>query len=97
MRLTAKHIMTLDQARERYAHYLMLSLHEDNIDESFLQTIGKTLKPYCPGRCPIQVYYQNSQASTPLPFGDKWCLTPTETLMQALRELVGEDNVRLVY
>lgn len=97
MRLTAKHIMTLDQARERYAHYLMLSLHKDKVNESFLQTIGKILKPYCPGRCPIQVYYQNAQASTPLPFGDKWCLTPTETLMQALRELIGEDNVRLVY
>lgn len=97
LRLTAKHIMTLEQAREHYAHYLMLSLHKDKVDKSFFQAMGKTLKPHCPGRCPIQVYYRNAQASTPLPFGDKWRLSPSESLVDSLRQLIGEGNVRLVY
>jgi len=89
--------MTLDQAREHYARYLMLSLEKDKVNQSFLQTLMGVLKPYCPGRCPVQSYYVKSDATSPLPFGDDWRLTPTEGLMEALRELVGDDNVRLVY
>jgi DNA polymerase-3 subunit alpha len=97
MRLTAKNIMTIDQARSYFARYLMLNLQQEQVNKAFLQDLMNLMQPYRPGRCPVQGYYMNNNASTPLPFGEDWRLTPAETLIDSLQGLVGADNVRLVY
>jgi DNA polymerase-3 subunit alpha len=97
MRLTAKQIMTLDQARSQYVRYLMLNLDQTQVNQRFLQTLKETMQPYLPGRCPVQGFYVNDKASTPVPFGDDWRLNPSESLISSLQDLIGEENVSLVY
>ncbi len=97
MRLTAKKMMTIDQARGFYARYLMLNLDKDRVDKRFLKQLMDTMSPYRPGRCPVQGYYVNASASTPVPFGDDWRLNPTDSLLSSLESLVGDGNVRLIY
>ena len=89
--------MTIDQARGFYARYLMLSLDKDKVDKRFLKQLMDTMSPYRPGRCPVQGFYVNSSASTPVPFGDDWRLNPTDSLLTSLQSLIGDDNVRLIY
>ncbi|TNF92541.1 MAG: DNA polymerase III subunit alpha [Gammaproteobacteria bacterium] len=97
MRLTAKQVMPLDQAREQYARYLMVSFAAEQASRSFMQSLLDSIKPFCPGRCPVKIYYHNANASTALQLGEEWQLSPSEPLIQSLKHLVGEDNVRLVY
>ena len=97
MRLTAKKMMTIDQARAYYARYLMLNLQQEKVDANFLKLLMETMSPYRPGRCPVQGYYVNANASTPVPFGDDWKLNPTDSLLDSLQTLVGDNNVRLIY
>ncbi|MCW8963498.1 MAG: DNA polymerase III subunit alpha [Gammaproteobacteria bacterium] len=97
MRLTAKKIMTIEQARSQYARYLMLNLQQGQVNKNFLQTLMNTMQPYRPGRCPVQGFYMNDNATTPLPFGDDWRLNPAESLIDSLQNLIGNDNVRLIY
>jgi DNA polymerase-3 subunit alpha len=97
MRLTAKHVMPLDLAREQYARYLMVSFAAGQASRSFMQSLQDCLKPFCPGRCPVKIFYNNENASTALQLGEEWQLSPTESLIQSLKHLLGDDNVRLVY
>jgi DNA polymerase-3 subunit alpha len=97
MRLTAKKMMTIDQARGYYARYLMLNLQQEKVDAQFLKLLMETMSPYRPGRCPVKGYYVNANASTPVPFGDDWKLNPTDSLLDSLQILVGDNNVRLIY
>jgi len=97
MRLTAKKIMTIEQARSQYARYLMLNLQQSQVNKNFLQTLMNTMQPYRPGRCPVQGFYMNASAATPLAFGDDWRLNPAESLIDSLQNLIGNDNVRLIY
>jgi DNA polymerase-3 subunit alpha len=97
MRLTAKKMMTIDQARGFFARYLMLNLDQGKVNEQFLQLLMETMSPYRPGRCPVQGYYVNKTASTPVSFGEDWRLNPTDSLLTSLQTLVGDDNVRLIY
>jgi DNA polymerase-3 subunit alpha len=49
------------------------------------------------GDCPIVVEYKQPAGSAMLRFGERWRVTPTDTLLDQLKELVGQDAVELVY
>ena len=41
--------------------------------------------------------YKQSAGSAMVRFGDRYRITPTDTLLDQLKELVGHDAVELVY
>ena len=49
------------------------------------------------GDCPIVVEYKQSAGSAMVRFGDRWQIKPTDSLLDQLKELVGNDSVELVY
>ena len=49
------------------------------------------------GACPVTVDYSGEQARALLQFGDAWRIDPADTLIQALRDQFGRDNVFLHY
>ena len=55
------------------------------------------LTPYREGRCPLVVEYHNSKAKVELSFGDAWRIRPDEQLLDSLRQLIGNENVEIVY
>ncbi len=97
MRLMAKTILTLEQARSHYAKYLMITMESGNANPGLMHSLEETLKPYRPGRCPVRLYYVNNMASSAIYLSDDWKLTPAEDLMRSLRKLDGIGTVRLIY
>ena len=97
VRLTAKTLMTLDQARAHYARYLMITLQTDNADPALIQSLQTTLKPYRSGQCPVRLHYTNNKASSAIYLSDDWRLTPAQALIQDLGRLDGIGTVRLIY
>jgi DNA polymerase-3 subunit alpha len=43
------------------------------------------------------VEYRQPAGSAVVKFGDRWRVTPTDTLLDQLKELVGYDSVEVIY
>ncbi len=97
LRMQATEIYEMDQARERYARRIVLRLDHSRAGNGLLPSLEKTLAPFREGRCPIRVHYRNQSAQTPIDLGEAWNVRPAQELLQRLRHLLGEENVRLEY
>ena len=95
-RMQASFVTDIDGARERYARKLELKLTYESGAELMTQ-LRSTIEPYCEGITPIQINYQNRGAMARLDLGDEWHIRPSEQLMQRLRQMLGDENVRLDY
>ena len=49
------------------------------------------------GDCPIVVEYKQAAGSAMVRFGDRYRITPTDTLLDQLKELIGHESVELIY
>ena len=55
------------------------------------------LLPYREGSCDVSVRYIGSSASARLSLGPEWAVRPSRELRDKLTELLGTNNVRLLY
>ena len=53
--------------------------------------------PYRGGKCPVVIHYRNQTGSVQLRLGETWNVTLPDGLLNDLRGLLGEKNVRVVY
>jgi len=56
---------------------------------------GKDDKPRL--RLPVRLRYRNAEASGWLELAEEWRVTPSDELLTGLREVQGQDGVRLKY
>ncbi|MCK9261972.1 MAG: DNA polymerase III subunit alpha, partial [Azoarcus sp.] len=100
-RIIADKLLTLGEARSRFARALELKLNGE-VGESGgaaatadrLQTL---LTPFRNGGCPVKVRYRNAVAEVELPFGDGWRVRLEESLLESLREWLPPEAVEVVY
>jgi DNA polymerase-3 subunit alpha len=97
LRLNAEQLLDLDAARNVFAKRLVLQLHAQHFGNGLLDHLAETLAPYRPGHCPVWVDYTGTKARADIVFGADWQVTPADTLLRSLRELVGEQHVNLIY
>ncbi|MGE5757698.1 MAG: DNA polymerase III subunit alpha, partial [Sideroxydans sp.] len=95
MRVTADEIYDFASARAAFAKRLDISCSMDG--KVRVLQLAELLKPYCGGRCPVQINYRNHIGSAPLRLGEEWQVTLPEELLENLRELCGAQNVQVVY
>jgi DNA polymerase-3 subunit alpha len=89
--------MDLGNAREKYARSLSVSIQEQQIDEHFFERFNHILEPHRAGTVPVNVYYQRSDARARISLGVEWRVTPTDTLLDDLKELLGQSQVELEF
>lgn len=99
LKMNAREIMSIDQARERFASKLRLTvassvLHKYSI-EQFQARLKQTISPAAGGLCPVFVHYHNDQAQVEIELGIEWSVTPNDDLLFELGRLLGEENVTL--
>ena len=97
LRLNCKELYDLSQAREMFAKRLTLRFNQAKANNGLLDELGRQLSSYRDGRCPVVVDYQNDQAEAEICFGEAWRIRPDEQLLDLLRELLGQENVNIVY
>ncbi len=97
MRMNAERIYDIDQAREAYARQLLLDVTAEQAGNGFVRSLGAVLKPFTEGRCPVWVHYRGGSAEARLTLGEQWQVRPTDELLHRLRELAGEEAVRVIY
>jgi DNA polymerase-3 subunit alpha len=96
LRITADRLLTLGEARARFAKVLRLSMNGDTraSDARKLQAI---LTPYRNGGCPVRLAYKNGDAEAEIPLPENWRVNLDDALLTALNDWLTPGNVKVVY
>lgn len=86
-KLSGRAVYNIDQAREKYARYLLLELHQRQLGEELIATLKHTFTPFCGGTCPVVIAYQQDKAIAHVRLGNEWRVKPTDELLTALSKL----------
>lgn len=97
LKMIARELMDIDEAREKYARGLAISLTDRQIDDQLLNRLRQSLEPHRSGTIPVHLYYQRSDARTRLRFGATWRVSPNDRLLNSLRTLIGSEQVELEF
>ncbi|MGG2143891.1 DNA polymerase III subunit alpha [Symbiopectobacterium sp. RP] len=97
LKMMAREVMDISEAREKYAHGLAISLTDRQIDDQLLNRLRQSLEPHRSGTIPVHLYYQREDACARLRFGAAWRVTPTDVLLNDLRTLLGNTQVELEF
>ncbi|MDP2794171.1 MAG: DNA polymerase III subunit alpha [Sulfurisoma sp.] len=99
LRVTADRLLTLGEARGRYARLLQLSLNGG----SRAETAGKLQTLLAPGRtmgsggCPVRLCYRNADAAAELMLPESWRVRLDDALLASLAEWLSPANVKVIY
>ena len=96
LRLRAKRVMSIEDARTNLAESLRLTVHAEALKGDRLRWLGDLCKKHR-GACPITLDYTGLDAKALLQFGEAWRIDPADSLIQALRDQFGRENVFLQY
>lgn len=97
LKMSARELLDINDARERFARAIRISLDEQRIDDRFLPRLCEILEPARAGVCPVQVNYRRPGSRVRLTLGTEWRVTPTDQLIDDLRVLLGRERVELVF
>lgn len=97
LKMSARELLDINDARERFARAIRISLDEQRIDERFFPRLCEILEPARAGVCPVQVNYRRPGSRVRLTLGTEWRVTPTDQLIDDLRVLLGRERVELVF
>ncbi|MEA3412454.1 MAG: DNA polymerase III subunit alpha [Pseudomonadota bacterium] len=97
MRLRAREIMDLEQARARFARYLGIEVGPLDRTNGLLETLGEVMAPFREGGCPIRFRYRSREACVDLDLDDAWRVRPEDELLRRLAQVDGVSNASLVY
>ncbi|MBS1209274.1 MAG: dnaE, partial [Proteobacteria bacterium] len=104
-RVIAERLLTLGEARGRYARLLTLRFNGEVAaaggGKAAVGRLQDLLADYRgtreEGCCPIRVRYRNGSAEADLPLGDKWRVRLDDPLLESLREWLSSESVEIIY
>ncbi|AKB07695.1 DNA polymerase III subunit alpha [Vibrio cholerae] len=97
LKMSAREVMDLGSAREKFARGLSISILQSQIDQQFFERFSHILEPHRAGTVPVNVYYQRPDARARLTLGTEWRVTPSDTLLDELKQLLGHEQVELEF
>jgi DNA polymerase-3 subunit alpha len=95
--VNAKSVLHIDRVIESRAQGLLLSLAPNGQGENLLVKLHDLLLPFREGNCDVSVRYIGDSAAARLSLGPEWAVRPSRELRDKLTELLGTNNVRLLY
>ncbi|MBU1236810.1 MAG: DNA polymerase III subunit alpha [Gammaproteobacteria bacterium] len=99
LRITADRLLTLGEARARFAKALKLSMNGGTRsgDAQRLQTILAPYRRAGGSTCAVRLAYRNGDAETEIALPDNWRVTLDDALLASLNDWLTPSNVRVVY
>ena len=92
-RVVADKLMTLGEARARFAKHLLLKMNGN----SDAQKLKSLLTPFAPGAAPVRIRYRNELAECELVLGAASRVRLDDALLEALNGWLQPENVEIVY
>ena len=97
IRMSCNNLYSIDQAREHFAKHILIDLEKSQLKNGYINDLKNILQPFQQGGCEIMINYQQPQAIAKLSLGDNWRVHPTDELLNRLKDLNGNDKVKVVY
>lgn len=97
LKMSAREVLDISQAREKYLRGLAISVTDRQIDNKFFEQFSEILEPHRAGTVPVNLYYQRDDARAKLVLGTEWRITPDDKLIDDLKNLLGEKQVELEF
>ena len=97
LRVTAERLLTLGEARGRFAKSLRLSMNGGTKKEPAAEKLRGLLSPYRSGPCPVRLSYRNDSAEADLTLPDAWRVRLDDALIASLGEWLTPENVKVIY
>ena len=95
--VNVKNVLHIDRVIESRAKSMVLSLAPNGQGENLLVQLHDLLLPFREGSCDVSVRYIGDHAAARLSLGPEWAVRPSRELRDKLTELLGNNNVRLLY
>ena len=95
--VNVKQVLHIDRVIESRARSMLLRLAPNGHGEQLLTELHDVLLPHREGNCDVAVQYYGNAASARLKLGPEWSVRPSRELRDKLSELLGANNVRLLY
>ena len=95
--VNVKNVLHIDRVIESRAKSMVLSLAPNGQGENLLVKLHDLLLPFREGNCDVSVRYIGKNAAARLSLGPEWAVRPSRELRDKLTELLGNNNVRLLY
>jgi DNA polymerase-3 subunit alpha len=95
--LNVRNVLHIDRVIESRAKSMLLRLAPNGQGEQLLMKLHDVLLPYREGNCEVAVQYFGDDAKARLELGAEWSVRPSRELRDKLSELLGSNNVRLLY
>lgn len=97
LRMRARNVLDIDQARQTHAKGLEIRVDARRAANGFSRALQEVLQPFCDGTTPVSITYRNATAIGRIRLGEHWQVQPTDELLHRLKELAGDDAVRIWY
>ena len=94
VKMIALNLHSVEEARSRFAKCLLLTMSVN--DHAVIPALMSIFRAYR-GDCVVQVRYSNSQATAVLNLGSEWRVSPSDQLIDALKDLFQHDGIELCY
>jgi DNA polymerase-3 subunit alpha len=95
--MTAQSVSTLEMARESLARSLEINISSQQASENLAPKLVNILTPYREGKCVVTIHYQRQDAKVDLQLNDSWRIKPDTKLVDELKDLLGENQVKVKY
>jgi DNA polymerase-3 subunit alpha len=95
--VNVRNVLHIDRVIESRAKSMLLRLSPNGQGEQLLMKLHDVLLPYREGNCEVAVQYFGDDAKVRLELGAEWSVRPSRELRDKLSELLGSNNVRLLY
>lgn len=96
-RMSANKVYSLEQARQLFSRGIVLKLSAEQAANKVINKLQEIMQPYKTGRSPIYIDYQREDSQARLSLGDEWRVTPSDTLLNELAAVLGEEAVAVEY
>jgi len=96
LRVIAERIITLPEARSRFAKALRLSLNGAAREPNLTQRLKAILGPYAGEGCGVRLRYRNHAAECEISMGEAWRVRLEDDLLTQLREWLHPENVEVL-
>lgn len=95
MRMVARDLCTIDEARTKYAKMLRINvLSDEYLDINHLKSL---LTNYVGGTCPVLLRYIRDNIKADIRFGQAWFVNPCEQLITTLSQFAAIKDVQVEY
>nr|WP_139063983.1 DNA polymerase III subunit alpha [Thiorhodospira sibirica] len=96
VRIRARTLMSLEQARRQLAKRMVVQLKAP-VNHDLIAHLESLLSPHRNGPCPVFIHYENTQARAVFRLGPPWHLNPDDTLLEQLRSHLGSEAIEVHY